>query len=269
MIGVGGEHGSILAAFLDLPSPHKWKKYLPAVEQYMHPANETMKKQSEDNATITEINETMKALTYPIEQTFLEKDEPLHRIAASYDMGWHVRLSGGKYGSRTGHALLIGAATKKVLDSIVYNKKCVMCSQQTQSGGRGTAGHSCLKKYDGLSKSIDASGLVTMLQRMPEEKGASVCIIISDDNSNAQAKAQNVTNGGALPDGIEEPQFLADPSHRKRVFARHIYNLANAPVKINSVTKNLAVHLKYCYGVCIKRYRHLTTEELSKKSTTF
>jgi hypothetical protein len=102
---------------------------------------------------------------------------------------------------------------------------------------------------------------------MPEEKGASVCIIISDDDSNAQAKAQNVTDGGVLPDGIEEPQFLADPSHRKRVFARHIYNLANAPVKINSVTKNLAAHLKYCYGACIKRYRHLTTEELSKKST--
>jgi hypothetical protein len=69
--------------------------------------------------------------------------------------------------------------------------------------------------------------------------------------------------------GMEEPQFLADPSHRKRVFVHHMHNLANAAGKTSSVTKNFAVHLKYCYSACIKHYRHLTTEELSQKSTTF
>ncbi len=54
----------------------------------------------------------------------LEEDNPLQRIQASFDMGWRVRSSGNKYGSLTGHALLIGVRSKKVLDSIVYNKNC-------------------------------------------------------------------------------------------------------------------------------------------------
>jgi len=180
-------------------------------------------------------------------------------------MGWQVRSSGGKYGSRTGHALLIGAESKKVLDSVVYNKKCTICAKQERRGVIDRQSHRCLKNFDGSSKSMEAAGLVAMLKRMPEQKSASVCIIISDDDSNARAKAQHICNGGSLPESIEEPRFLADPSHRKRVFARHIYNLANAPVKTSKVSKSLASHLKYCYGACIKRYRHLTAEELSIK----
>ncbi len=58
---------------------------------------------------------------------------------------------------------------------------------------------------------------------------------------------------------------MADPSHRKRVFARAIYNLANAPVSINRVSKGLGAHLIYCYGACVKQNRHLSAEELSVK----
>ena len=60
-----------------------------------------------------EVSETVQEVNNIIEQTFLEEDEPLHRIKASYDMGWQVRSSGGKYGSPTGHGLLVGALTKK------------------------------------------------------------------------------------------------------------------------------------------------------------
>ncbi len=98
-----------------------------------------------------------------------------------------------------------------------------------------------------------------------EEKGVSICTIISDDDSNGRSKAQHVENGGLLPVNVEEPTFLADPSHRKWVFARAIYNLANAPVKTSNVTKGLAAHLKNCYGACVKHYQHLSAEELSIK----
>jgi len=64
------------------------------------------------------------------------------------------------------------------------------------------------------SKSMEAAGLVKILTRMPEW-GVSVCTIISDDESNARAKAQHIRNGGQLTDNIKEPNFLADPSHRK------------------------------------------------------
>jgi len=50
----------------------------------------------------------------------------MHHIEVSYDMGWQVRSSGGKYGSHTGQGLLIGVRTKMVLDSTVFNKKWIV-----------------------------------------------------------------------------------------------------------------------------------------------
>jgi hypothetical protein len=176
-------------------------------------------------------------------------------------MGWQVRSSGGKYGSSMGHGLMIGALSKKVLDSIVFNKKCAKCTKRKNCDSK----HNCMKNFDGSSKSMEAVALTTMLIRLPEEKGVSICSIITNDDSNGRAKSHHVCNGGILPDSIEEPRFLADPSHRKRVFSRPIYNMSNMPKKKNAVTKPLAAHLKYCYGACVKRNRNKTAEELSAK----
>jgi hypothetical protein len=60
---------------------------------------------------------------------------------------------------------------------------------------------------------MEAAALVKMLSRIPEEKGVSICTVISDDDSNARAKARHVSNGSLLPLTVEEPRFLTDPSH--------------------------------------------------------
>jgi hypothetical protein len=99
---------------------------------------------------------------------------------------------------------------------------------------------------------MEAAALTKMLIRMPKEKGVSVCTIITDDDSNSRSKSRHIHNGGVLPLNVEEPAFCADPSHRKRVFARAIYNLSNLSMKKSAVLKGLAAHLKYCYGACIK-----------------
>ncbi len=36
-------------------------------------------------------------------------------------------------------------------------------------------------------------------------------------------------------------------------------------MKMSTVNKGLVAHLKYCYGACVKRYRHLSSQELSEK----
>jgi hypothetical protein len=90
---------------------------------------------------------------------------------------------------------------------------------------------SCVKNYEGSSKSMEASALTKMLIKMPEEKGVSICTIIMDDDSNGWSKSRHVENGGVLPPTVEEPVFRADPSHRKRVVTRAIYNLSNLPMK--------------------------------------
>jgi hypothetical protein len=67
-----------------------------------------------------------------VQQTFVEDRVPRLRVEASFDMGWQVRSSGGKYGLSTGHGLLIGALSKKVMDSVVYNKKCAICTKKSR-----------------------------------------------------------------------------------------------------------------------------------------
>jgi hypothetical protein len=267
LMGVGGEHAAILTSFLDLPESVKWNRWFNVLEQYTHTAVEEVKVLSQQAAVEEEVLETINDDNYKVEQHKLEDDNPLHRIQASFDMGWEVRSSSNKYGSPTGHALLIGARSKKVLDSIVYNKNCTTCNKHMALTGsfNRLQKHYCLKNYEGTSKSMEAAALVKMLSRAPELNSVSVCTIISDDDSNGRAKAQHVSNGGKLAIHVEEPKFLAGPSHRKRVFARAIYNLASAPVKVSKVTKGLASHLKYCYGACVKRNHKLSAIQLSEK----
>jgi hypothetical protein len=46
-------------------------------------------------------------------QNKFEDHLPLHHVEASFDMGWQVWSSGGKYSSRMGRGLLIGAQTER------------------------------------------------------------------------------------------------------------------------------------------------------------
>lgn len=123
LMGVGGEHARTLAPFLDLPESEKWPRQFISLESFLHNTIEDVKCESQQKATEEEIIQT-NVHNSEIEQHLLEHDVPRFRVEASYNMGWQVRSSGGKYGSSTGHGLLIGALSKKVLDSQVFNKKC-------------------------------------------------------------------------------------------------------------------------------------------------
>ena len=54
------------------------------------------------------------------------KNEPidLPRLTVAYDMGWQQRSSGRKYDSNSGHGLIIGMNTKKVIGFKIKSKKC-------------------------------------------------------------------------------------------------------------------------------------------------
>jgi hypothetical protein len=124
LMGVGGQHAAILAAFLNLSEATKWNRQFHVLENFTYDVIQKVKNSSQDKAVQEEVSETVNENNNPIDQHLLVQELPLHRIQASYDMGWQVRSSGGKYGFATGHGLLVGALTKKVLDSVVYNKKC-------------------------------------------------------------------------------------------------------------------------------------------------
>jgi hypothetical protein len=52
-IGVGGEHGAVLAAFLNLPDPRKWRHDFNVLEKFMYDALEKTKGDSQHKAVRT------------------------------------------------------------------------------------------------------------------------------------------------------------------------------------------------------------------------
>jgi hypothetical protein len=126
LLGVGRQHGCIISSFLDLPESHKWPKQFSTLGKFLYPATEMVECESQEKASVEEAILT-NIPDSTIEQSLIEDDNPRYQVEASYDMGWQVRSSGGKYGSSMGHGLLIGALSKKVLDSVVFHKKCAVC----------------------------------------------------------------------------------------------------------------------------------------------
>lgn len=51
-------------------------------------------------------------------------------LACSIDGGWQKRSSGRTYDSPSGHNLLVDCRTKRVLDCVVYSKKCSICDRK-------------------------------------------------------------------------------------------------------------------------------------------
>ena len=102
-------------------------------------------------------------------------------------------------------------------------------------------------------------------------------IIVSDDDSTMRAVLKHPSKGargqvlksskGKLHEDIHEPYFLADPSHRVKVVAKHIFSIVN---KIRDLqcgcTKADALRLKKDWGYMIKKNRGETIEELSEAS---
>ena len=75
------------------------------------------------------------------------------------------------------------------------------------------------------------------------------------------------TSKGKLDVQIQEPSFLADPSHRIKVVAKHIFYIVNdSKAQRCGCTRAYAVRLKKYWGYMIKKNREKTIEELSAAS---
>ena len=48
-------------------------------------------------------------------------------LTISYDMGWQQRSSGRKYDSDSGHGLLIGMHSRKIIGFKIKSKQCRIC----------------------------------------------------------------------------------------------------------------------------------------------
>ena len=97
--------------------------------------------------------------------------------------------------------------------------------------------HECPKNFKGISKSMEASAILNMVEDAFLNRFFVIDIIVSDDDSTMRAVLKHPSKGdrgqvlkspkGKLHTEISEPAFLADPSHRVNVVAKHIFSIVN------------------------------------------
>ena len=105
----------------------------------------------------------------------------------------------------------------------------------------------------------------------------SIDIIVGDDDSIMRAVLKHPSKGargqilksskGKLHEDIPKPSFLAYPSHRVKVVAKHIFSIVNEIRYLRyGCTKADALQLKKDWGYMIKNNREKTIEYLSEAS---
>ena len=120
-------------------------------------------------------------------------------IEGGFDMGWSKRSSGRRYDSQSGHCYFVGKMTGKIIACIVFCKVCRVC-QAAEKRNEKPKKHTCMKNYEGASKSMESAAILQMCIEAPEN-GYYIGTIISDDDTNMRAHLKHVqtNNKGKLP----------------------------------------------------------------------
>ena len=144
-------------------------------------------------------------------------------------------------------------------------------------GGEEAEEHECPKNFEGRSKSMEASAILKMVEDAFLNRFFVIDIIVSDNYSTMQAVLKHPSKGargqvikslkGKLHEDIPEPYFLADPSHRVKVVAKHIFSIVNKSRDLRcGCTKEDALRIKKYWVYMIKKNKEKTIEEFSESS---
>ena len=192
-----------------------------------------------------------KALADEIEQTeesyTTEKYGNLPALAVTLDMGWNKRSSGRRYDSPSGVLHAIGAKTGKIIYSAVYKNKCNICDKiegvldamekgktsneeklQMEQEVDSLKRHNCQKNFHGSSKSMESDAIVSLVSKAPSILRAYVRFIVMDDDTTTPQNLQEdlgPRSSGRLEKCLTGISFLADPSHRRRTYSKHCFQL--------------------------------------------
>ena len=113
---------------------------------------------------------------------------------------------------------------------------------------------------------MEDSAILNMVEDVFYNRFFIIDIIVSDDDSMIRAVLKHPSKGaqgqvlksskGNLHEDIPEPSFLADPSHRVKVVAKHIFSIVNESRDLRcGCTKADALRLKKYWGYMIKKNR--------------
>jgi hypothetical protein len=208
------------------------------------------------------------------------------RIDVSYDMAWQQRSSGHRYNSPSGHALFVGALTRKPIALVIKSKVCTFCSTcKKKHPDLPVPVHECWKTHDGSSKAMEPIACLELTVDMFDKYHVIINSICLDDDASTRSlvrwsnedyminnnttepptvqvgkaddngivKTKPRPNKGRLPGHIPEPSWVADPNHRRKVLTGELIALAKSVVsKKHTMTRMDSTRLGKNFGYMIR-----------------
>ena len=188
---------------------------------------------------------------------WLEKKLPEHlwpRLDGCADMGWQQKGSGRRRNSKSGHAFVVGMLTRKIIAKSLCSKSCGFCKSwhtRHPADEEEPPQHECFINHDGSSGSMEPKAVLDMYKWLYEQH-VIIKRFVADDDSSIKAKmkwsnadhmlnhntttAPKIVNSkgnvvtrpdhGSIPRHMPEPEFVADPNHRRKTLAGVLYALS-------------------------------------------
>ena len=167
-------------------------------------------------------------------------------------MELNKRSYGNRCDSLSGHTLMIGCLSKKIITGIVSSNICRQCSKEEENDTEPPQ-HVCSRNYNGSSKAMEVDAVLHLYIEIFERLSKMLYLktIVADDDSSMRVlfKHQNNNTKDRLPEEMIEPEWLSDPSRRTKVVAKPIYQLAISSNKLSSCTKLDAIRFKNTLGI--------------------
>ena len=91
-----------------------------------------------------------------------------------------------RYDSSGRHDFIIGGRSKGIVGMVFYYKACRKCDS-TEKRGKESEEHECPNNFDGISKSMEASAILKMVEDALYNHFFIIDVIVSDDDSTMKA----------------------------------------------------------------------------------
>ena len=279
-IGGGPADASVIITYLGLPHAATFKSTLfSRIESKLRPVIKKISNESMLNAVDEEVRGTRSEEMF---KKWEKKELPTisNGLTVCYDMGWNKRSTGTRYDSISGHGIMFGAVSKKVLSYRAVSKVCSFCDKIKSKKGEKAEipAHECVRNHLGSSKSMESEAILYMCKESFYSKGFYVHCVCADDDTTMKkvlrhnynqlvkdgvmAKADKPKkSSGKLDFAIPEPSFLADFNHRVKSVGRALYELAKAKLADSTVNKDTAKRLKLYWSQMLNQIKHLSVEE--------
>jgi len=279
-IGGGPADSQILITYLGLPHSSSFgSKTFGKIEAKIRPVIKKICNESIEKGLDEEVQKTRTSEDYA---RWKEGTLPAQAngLTVCYDMGWNKRSSGNRYDSISGHGIVFGAMSKKVIAYRAVSKACSYCDifKKKNSEIAVVDTHDCVRNHWGSSKSMECEAILHITKDAWENRRYHLHCICSDDDTTMKKILRHnydqMIRDGLLEKAnkpkatsvrldahIIEPQFIADFNHRIKSVGRALYKLAGMNLSESKVTNDIAKRLKLYWSELLNKVKHLDIEK--------